>query len=260
MLLKPAAALPRGEHWLYELKFDGFRGLALKEGESVRLFSRNGRDLTKRFGPIVDAIRKLRAKSAIIDGEIVCLDDNGRPCFEDLQNFDSDLKGRLFFYAFDLLCLNDKTLIREPLRNRKNLLRKLLPKSGPLRLSDFVDAEPEALVQFARENRLEGIVAQRAGSAHEPGKRSGAWTKFKTYQQAAFLVGGFLPAPAGIEALALGFWRDGVFRYSGRQSLLEGKQAAGIVSRYFQAETFFLSIRAHSHQESRRHLERGPHA
>ena len=85
-----------------------------------------------------------------------------------------------------------------------------------MRLSDFVNAEPEALVQFARENRLEGIVAKRAGSAYEPGKRSGAWTKYKTYQHAEFLVGGFLPGADGIEALALGFWRDGAFRYSGR--------------------------------------------
>jgi len=237
MLLKPAAALPRGDQWRYELKFDGFRGLAVKDGENVRLFSRNGRDLSRRFSRIVEAVRKIRAVSAIIDGEIVCLDQDGRPCFEDLQNFGPSLESNLFLYAFDLLSLEGKELFREPIENRKKLLRKLVPKSGPLRISDFIDAEPEALIDFAKENRLEGIVAKRTGSLYEAGKRSGAWTKFKTYQEGEFLVGGFLATSVGIESLAIGFFRDGAFKYAARLEVyLKGKPLAELCDKLLKQQ------------------------
>jgi DNA ligase D-like protein (predicted ligase) len=216
MLLKPSAALPRGDKWRYELKFDGFRGLAVKDGKDVRLFSRNGGDLSKRFGRITEAISKLRIKSAVIDGEIVCLDEQGRPSFEDLQNFKPSHENNLFFYAFDLLSVNRANLMSSAIEDRKEDLRKLLPRDGPLRLSEFLQCDPEQLVAFARENRLEGVVAKRVGSLYEPGKRSGAWAKYKTYQTAEFLIGGYLPRAGGVESLAVGFWRENVFRYAAR--------------------------------------------
>lgn len=87
MLLHPSKILPVGGQWLYELKFDGYRGLAIKNHTSTRLYSRNGKDMTSRFLPIVHAVQNLQAKFCILDGEIVCLDAQGRPCFEDLQNY-----------------------------------------------------------------------------------------------------------------------------------------------------------------------------
>ena len=111
MLLKPAKALPRGEHWLYELKFDGFRGIGIKNGKDVKLWSRQRKCLTKRFPTIVEAVAALPVRSAILDGEIVCLDQEGRPCFEDLQNFSAGSTSNLFFYAFDLLALNSNPLV-----------------------------------------------------------------------------------------------------------------------------------------------------
>ena len=143
MLLKPTAALPRGDKWLYELKFDGFRGLAVKDGKEVRLFSRNGRDLSKRFARITNAISKLRMKSVLIDGEIVCLDEQGRPCFEDVQNFKPSHENNLFFYAFDLLSADGENLMSLAIEERKESLRQLLPCQGPLRLSEFVQCDPE---------------------------------------------------------------------------------------------------------------------
>jgi bifunctional non-homologous end joining protein LigD len=225
MLLKPAATLPRGEQWLYELKFDGFRGLAVKDGAAVRLFSRNGRDLSKRFPRIINAVASLKIKSAVIDGEIVCIDEQGRPCFEDLQNYRPKLENGLFFYAFDLLAANGANWTSKPIEERKESLRRLLPTRGPLRLSEFVECDPEVLIDFARENRLEGIVAKRRGSLYEAGKRSGAWTKFKTYQTAEFLVGGYLPCPGGVESVAVGFWKEKVFKYAARiEVYLKGKR------------------------------------
>lgn len=219
--------MPHGEHWRYELKFDGYRGIAIKDGNDVRLFSRNGRDLSRKFARISDALKELTTQSAIVDGEIVCRDERGRPCFENLQNSGSELRKNLFFYAFDLLLINGVKLEERPIEERKERLRKLLPKQGPLRLSDFIDCDAETLVAFAKENRLEGIVAKRTGSCYEPGKRSGAWTKFKTYQSAEFFIGGYLPGRNGVESLAVGFMRENVFRYAGRVEVyLKGNRLA----------------------------------
>lgn len=216
MLLKPAKALPRGEEWLYELKFDGFRGVAIKNGHEVQLWSRQRKSLTSRFPSIVETIAALPVRSTIIDGEIVCLDQEGRPCFEDLQNFSPASESNLFFYAFDLLAVNSKSLVNTPIEERKERLRDLLPSEGPLRLSDFINGEPDLLETFAREQRLEGIVAKRRGSAYEPGKRSGAWTKFKTYQEGEFLIGAFIANGEGVESIVVGFHRDGAFRYAAK--------------------------------------------
>src|SRR5947209_5148335 len=101
MLLLPSKVIPLGKQWVYELKFDGFRGIALKDGARVRLLSRNGNDLGKRFPRIVEALGQLPCRSAVLDGEIVCLDPEGKPCFEDLQNFSPARQHALFFYAFD---------------------------------------------------------------------------------------------------------------------------------------------------------------
>jgi DNA ligase D-like protein (predicted ligase) len=216
MLLRPSQALPRGDQWLYELKFDGFRGLAIKNGKEVQLWSRQRNHMNNRFPRIVEAIQGLPVKSTIIDGEIVCLDQEGRPCFEDLQNYSETKEHFLFFYAFDLLAVNSTTLVNQAIEKRKQQLRDLIPNDGPLRLSDFVDADPDRLVTFAKDNRLEGIVAKRAGSIYEPGKRSGAWTKVKTYQEADFLIGGFLANNDGVESIAVGFHREGEFRYAAK--------------------------------------------
>lgn len=222
---KTRSYVARGNQWLYELKFDGFRGIAVKDGNLVRLFSRNGRDLSKKFTRIVDAVASLKIKSAVIDGEIVCIDEAGRPCFEDLQNFNAKAERNLFFYAFDLLASNGANLMTRPIEERKECLRRLLPSDGPLRLSEFVECDPDVLVDFARENRLEGIVAKRRGSSYEPGKRSGAWTKFKTHQTAEFLIGGYLPCARGVESVAVGFWKEKVFKYAARLEVyLKGKR------------------------------------
>src|SRR5688572_18708641 len=111
MLLGPSKILPRGEQWVYELKFDGFRGIGIKDGEHAWLVSRNGNDLSNRFRRITEAVRALPVKEAVLDGEIVCLDLEGRPSFEDLQDFSRKREPFLFYYAFDLLHLDDASLV-----------------------------------------------------------------------------------------------------------------------------------------------------
>jgi bifunctional non-homologous end joining protein LigD len=184
---------------------------------TVALYSRNGKELMKKFARIANAVSNLKATDAIIDGEIVCLDSEGKPCFEDLQNYSPRAARSLFFYGFDLLALNGEWLIAEPIESRKEKLRRLLRKADEcLRLSEVIDADPERLIEFARENRLEGIVAKRRGSRYEPGKRSGTWSKFKTYQEAEFFITGFLPAGDLAESICVGFWKDGAFRFAAK--------------------------------------------
>jgi hypothetical protein len=110
MLLQPTRTLPRGKRWLYELKFDGYRGVAVKEGSRVRLWSRNNIDLSRRFPRIVAAVAALPCANVVLDGEIVCLDPDGKPCFEELQHFSPKRERFLFYYAFDLMWLDGQDL------------------------------------------------------------------------------------------------------------------------------------------------------
>jgi bifunctional non-homologous end joining protein LigD len=180
MLLKLVDTLPEGERWQYEVKWDGYRGIAIINGDKVQLISRNEKDLSKRFPLIVDALKNLPVKNAVLDGEIVVLDQDGKPSFQDLQYFEPKLAARLFYYAFDLLHLNGEDLRNRKLRERRELLEKLL--SDPpahIRFSSTLEGTPEQLVPIIRQQGLEGIVAKKKDSVYERGKRSGAWQKFK---------------------------------------------------------------------------------
>jgi bifunctional non-homologous end joining protein LigD len=217
MLLLPSKTLPEGEQWLYELKLDGWRGIAVKNGDSVRLHSRHKTDLTKRFPRIVAALKALPATSFVLDGEIVCLDLDGRPCFQDLQRLGHGKDRFLFYYAFDLMHLEGQSLIHLPLWERKQMLAAALRMAPEgLRLSQSFECAPADLIASVKAHKLEGIVAKQKESKYQPGKRSGKWVKFKTYQEAEFLIGGFLPSDDGFSALAVGFMRDGQFHYAAK--------------------------------------------
>jgi bifunctional non-homologous end joining protein LigD len=125
MLLKLVPALPEGQHWRYELKWDGYRGIAVIERGKARLWSRNERDMGKKFGVLVEALASLSVGSAVLDGEAVVLDDAGKPDFEALQYFSPASASRLVFYAFDLLHLDGIDLTRLPLAQRRARLEDL---------------------------------------------------------------------------------------------------------------------------------------
>src|SRR5689334_12239484 len=125
MLLEPTEKLPEGIDWLYELKWDGFRCIATKHGNNVRLWSRNGKDLGDKFPEVVDAVLKLPSFSATLDGEIVALDAEGRPCFQKLQNGSRE-ECHICFYAFDLLNVDGQNTLQWPLHARKEMLRQVV--------------------------------------------------------------------------------------------------------------------------------------
>ena len=172
-----AATPPSGEAWLHEIKHDGFRVIARKEGKRVRLYSRPGNDLTYRFPLVVEAVAKLRSRSCIIDGEAVAFDGDGVPSFDCIRYRRHDAS--VFLYAFDLIELNGDDLRREPLEVRKATLASMLRRAMPgLRLNEHIEADGPTVFAHACKLGLEGIVSKRRDSPYRSG-RSPDWLKMK---------------------------------------------------------------------------------
>jgi len=207
--------LPEGEKWMYELKFDGYRALLLKNHDSIALRSRNDKDLTATYPAIEAAARKLRAETAILDGEIVALDANGRPSFQALQHRAAHRNYAIVFYAFDVLHLDGIELLREPLDERRRRLPPIVKGSGIL-LSEPLAGSAQHVIDAVSRIGLEGIVAKRRDSRYEPGERSGAWVKLKLDKQQEFVVGGYRPGPNGVDALLVGYYEGKKLRFAGK--------------------------------------------
>ena len=185
----PVQELPTGD-WLYEIKFDGYRALAFKDGKNVRLVSRNKNAFD--HPPLLEALKKLPAEHVILDGEIAALDEKGRSSFQLLQLFKSSEGIPLVYYVFDLLFLGGKDLRKEPLSARRKLLARVL-KNRPekIRLSDELRGTKDELLRVAQEFGLEGLVAKKPNSVYESGRRRGAWVKFKITKAQEFVIGGY---------------------------------------------------------------------
>jgi bifunctional non-homologous end joining protein LigD len=168
---------PTGEAWLHEIKHDGFRVVARKDGTRIKLYRRPGNDLTYRFTLIVEALSRLRSRSCIIDGEAVCCDDNGMPSFDRIRYRRHDAS--VFLYAFDLIELDGDDLRREPFETRKATLASLLKRAAPgLRLNEHIEADGPDVFAHACKMGLEGIVSKRKTSPYRSG-RSPDWIKSK---------------------------------------------------------------------------------
>ncbi|HXV31136.1 MAG TPA: DNA ligase D, partial [Sinorhizobium sp.] len=207
--------------WLHEIKFDGYRTMAHKSGDEVRLITRGGLDWTKRYGDLPEAFRRLRCGDAIIDGEIVVLDEAGISRFALLQDaLSSGAGARLVFYAFDLLHLDGWDLTHAPLEKRKALLAQLLqgPSSrSAIQFSDHVVGAGRAFYEKVSEMGLEGVVSKRASALYRSG-RSKSWTKTKALKAEDFVIAGYTVSKAaeGLAALALGEWVGGELHYRGK--------------------------------------------
>ena len=170
------ARLPDGAQWVWEIKLDGYRAIAVKSRGTVALFSRNKKSLGKKFPFIIEALAGLPAET-VVDGELVALDDRGRPEFNLLQNF-RGAAPRIHYYIFDLLCCEGRDLTCLPLVERRGLLKSLVTiRDTRIRIADYIEAGADEVLAAVREQRLEGIVGKRRDSIYEPGKRSVAWTK-----------------------------------------------------------------------------------
>ena len=212
MQCKAVTELPEGDDWTFEIKFDGYRCLAMKHSENVSLFSRNKKKLNERFPEIVEGIAKLPG-DFLIDGEIVALDEKGRPAFQLLQN-SASVEVPTFFYAFDLLNRAGEDLLNVPIENRREALNHLLgAPDEPLRLSPLLQAPASEILGAVKKLGLEGVVGKRQGSIYEPGKRSGAWIKHRTDREQEFVIGGFVPGAQGFDSLIVGVFEGKQFNY-----------------------------------------------
>jgi DNA ligase D-like protein (predicted ligase) len=216
MLLSKTEQLPDGASWFYEIKFDGYRCLAIKSGGKVRLYSRNGNDFTDRYVSITKAFSALPDETAV-DGELVALGHDGKPSFNILQNYGS-AGAPLLFYVFDLLFLSGRIVMEEPFTKRRELLEKhvLSRLDEPIRYSPELKASLGDLIQSVKAQGFEGLIAKRRDSKYEPGARSGAWQKMRVNQGQEFVIGGYTPAPKNFDALVIGYYEKGKLMYAAR--------------------------------------------
>jgi bifunctional non-homologous end joining protein LigD len=223
MLAMPVGRLPSGTGWLYEVKWDGYRALCFITEGKIRMMSRRGNAMEKQFSEVADALLVcVNADTAILDGEVVAMDDNGVPSFQFLQQrtgFSKSVKSEtahpLSFFAFDLLYLNGYDLRNAALIDRRQLLASILLPSETVRYSEHFAGKGEELLQAVRAKGMEGILAKQAQSKYES-RRTGEWLKIKIAAQQDFVICGFILGerePFG--SLVLAYYQDEKLVYAG---------------------------------------------
>ncbi len=242
-MLATAGKLPRDEEaWAFELKWDGVRTLAYCEPGRVRLESRTQRDVTSQYPEVATALREaLSAHEALLDGEVVAFDDDGRPDFQRLQArmhlaSESAVRRRMTdtpatYVAFDVLHLNGHSTLALPYEDRRKLLEKLPLAGDGLLVPSAHFGDGAALLDLTRERGLEGLLAKRRDSAYAPGTRSKAWVKVKNVRSTELVIGGWLPGQGG-RAATLGALAVGYHEAAGERALrYAGKVGTGFTER-----------------------------
>jgi bifunctional non-homologous end joining protein LigD len=222
MAARQVAELRDEDGWIYEIKWDGYRALGRKDGENSRLISRNNKDLSRDFPAVTTALKALDADSALIDGEIVALDADGRPSFQSLQHRATSTAA-IVFYAYDLLNLDGEDWRERSLLQRKERLATLigaLGPSSPIKFSAGLEGRLAEIIEQVQRLGLEGIVAKRLAAPYKSGERTGDWLKLKFDPEQEFVIGGFKPGRP-VESLVVG-------TYEGAKLICAGKVRQGL--------------------------------
>ncbi|MGA3076562.1 MAG: DNA ligase D [Bryobacteraceae bacterium] len=220
-----ATTPPRGDEWLFEVKWDGVRAICFIDRESVRLVSRTGHSCEKQYPELSVIPHYIAAQQAILDGEIAALDEKGAARFELIQpriaQSDANAVSHMararpvVYFAFDLLYLNGYDLRQVALIERKQLLESILTPTAVLRYSEHFPGAGDAMLQAARETGIEGLVAKRASSRYES-RRSSEWIKLKIVERQEFLICGFTAGERDhFGALVLGLYDNGKLSWAG---------------------------------------------
>ena len=232
---------PTHGDWLYELKFDGIRAIAVKDNRKASLISRNGNKLDARFPEIAEAMKNLPVRDCVIDGEVVALDEKGRSSFQLLQGLEMEgRKAPLRFYVFDLLELDGKSLLGLRLEQRKQVLATLCESVGdPIRYSGEISGDVKSLLAEVQRRGLEGLIGKQRNSVYEPGRRSGTWIKLKCVTEQEFVIGGYTP-PAGSRkyfgAILVGYYDGGKLKFAGKVGSGFTAKSLSILSKKFREE------------------------
>ena len=203
--------------WLFEIKWDGFRSISYLEEHSVDIRSRNNKKFNEKFYPLRTALEQWNVR-AVVDGEIIVMNEKGYPDFGALQTWRSEADGDLVYYLFDILWYDGYDLTGVPLSQRREVLKQIIPPEGPLRVSENFDVSGKELMTLAGNMGLEGIVAKKENSLYLPGQRTRDWMKIKTIKQQDVIIGGYTRNEKSsklFSALLLGVYRDGALAFIG---------------------------------------------
>jgi DNA ligase D-like protein (predicted ligase) len=195
--------LPPGREWVFEIKLDGYRAITVKSG-GLNLFSRRRKPFTQ-YPQIVQALGGL-PEGTVLDGEIVALDDEGRPNFNLLQRSRAESR-RICYFVFDLVVHQNRDVTGLRLAERRELLETILRPNSRIRILDQFEVRADDIVAAVREQKLEGVIAKHKDSHYEPGKRTGSWVKYRVNRGQEFVIGGYIPGPHGFDSLILGYYR-----------------------------------------------------
>jgi len=204
--------------WEYEVKWDGYRALAFRNRDKTTVMSRNGKSFDQKFYPIFEALEAWDI-NAVVDGEIVAVNDKGIANFNSLQNWRSEADGELLYYVFDILWLDGKNLMHLPLKERKAILLSIVPEEGLIRIGFSVDAKGTDFFDAARKMNLEGIIAKRSDSTYVPDSRSKDWLKIKVQQRQEVVIGGYTKNEGTskvFSSLLLGVYEQDKLQYVGK--------------------------------------------
>lgn len=204
--------------WMYEVKWDGYRAIALLNKGEVQLISRNNKSFDDKFYPVHKALKNWNIH-AVVDGEIVVLNESGTSNFGDLQNWRSEADGELVYYVFDLLWLNGYDLTQLPLIQRRELLEQLFPAPDIIRLSASFNTSPTEFLAAANTLGLEGVIAKKEDSLYYPGARSSEWLKIKINKRHEVVIGGYTRnenSSKPFSSLLVGVFEDGKLQYTGK--------------------------------------------
>jgi bifunctional non-homologous end joining protein LigD len=204
--------------WAYEVKWDGYRTLAFVEGGRLRLQSSNRLDVTAKYPEMQELAGAIGVRRVVLDGELVVLDDHGRPRFELIQRHAID-KREAAFYAFDVLSIDDHDTISLPYEHRRRLLSGVLENGTNWAVPAHRIGDGQALLDLTEEQELEGVMAKRLGTTYKPGARTKDWRKVKHRRKAEVVIGGYTPGAGNrtgsFGALLVGRWVDGHLAFAG---------------------------------------------
>lgn len=204
--------------WQFELKLDGYRSLAYLQNSHAELRSRNNLPFNKKFAAVATALAQWNI-NAVLDGEIVVLNEEGLPDFSGIQQWTKKKEGQLVYYVFDLLWLDGLNIMNEPLHLRRAALKQLVPEGGMIRFSDHIDEVGEDFFELVRKNNLEGIIAKLKNAPYIPDSRSKTWLKIKAEQRHEAIICGYTKkhdTDRVFSSLVLGIFEKGQLQFIGQ--------------------------------------------